>query len=102
MPDSPTPPWSELRVTLETRRNLERTLFPVEQIGSSASPMRYQSHAEFVRHLKEVRAVRRQWNMELLARLGLMSEEQVRAKITELKSLEAKLWSLCRPDLYPP
>lgn len=101
MPDSPTPPWSKLRVTLETRRQLETALFPVEKIGSKASPGRWQSHAAFVQHLKERREEHRRWNVNLFASLGLKSAEQARAKVRELKTLETQLWALCRPDLYP-
>ncbi len=93
--------WAILAETLKTRRHLEASLRPVENLGILSSPKSWQSYEDFKKELEQKRKDLKREYKELWQRLGLKTKLKVQKKIAELKQIETRLWAKCRPDLYP-
>jgi hypothetical protein len=93
--------WATLRETLTLRRRLEACKFPIEKLGSLASPRSGESHQAFTVRIQERRAETRRENAELKERHGIRTDADLERNLTELREEERQLWAVCRPDLYP-
>jgi hypothetical protein len=96
------PPWKSLSHTLRLRRNLQCALSPVVPTNWNIPEWRNPTVRDFAEKARQFKAEQKQHRARTFAECGVRTQAQARRKLAELQAEEARLWSLCRPDLHPP